>query len=96
MESLVIVRPEAPDHYVAQSLALPEVRAVATTEAAAVEQVRESLTHLLASGKLVRIDISIPHDGNPWLQGFGRSADDPDFEEYLREIQQARSADDTE
>ncbi len=93
MESLVIVRPEAPDHYVAQSLTVPEVRAVAATEAEAVEQVRESLSHLLASGKLVRIDVSIPDSGNPWLQGFGRSADDPDFEEYLREIQQARSAD---
>ena len=93
MESLVIVRLEAPDHFAAQSLALPEVRAVAATEAEAVEQVRESLTHLLASGKLVRIDVSIPNGANPWLQGFGRSADDPDFETYLREIELARSTD---
>ena len=36
---------------------------------------------------------TLPKGGNPWLEGFGRSAKDPDFEEYLREIQQARSAD---
>ena len=93
MESLVIVRPESPDHYVAQSLAVPEVRAVAATEAEAVELVRESLTHWMASGKLVRVHIPIPENRNPWLQGFGRSADDPDFEDYLKEIQQARSED---
>ncbi|HEY7426662.1 MAG TPA: hypothetical protein VH682_20670 [Gemmataceae bacterium] len=93
MESLVIVRPESPDHYVAQSLAVPEVQAVAATEAEAIEQVRESLTHLMASGKLVRIHVPVPDSRNPWLQGFGRSADDPDFEDYLKEIQQVRSED---
>jgi hypothetical protein len=96
MESLVIVRPEAPDHYVAQSLAVPEVRAVAATEAEAIEQVRDSLSHLLASAKLVRVRIAISDGGNPWLQGFGRSANDPDFEEYLQAIQQARSTDNGE
>jgi hypothetical protein len=96
MESLVIVRPDSSDHYVAQSLAVPEVRAVAATEQEAVEQVKESLTQLLASGKLVRIAIAIPGGSNPWLQSFGRSANDPDFDEYVREIQAARSVDASE
>jgi hypothetical protein len=93
MDSLVIVRPEAPGRYVAQSLAVPEMRAVAPTEAEAVEQVRDSLASWLASGKLVRIQVPTPAGANPWLEGFGRSANDPDFADYVQELQQARSTD---
>lgn len=96
MVSLILVRSDAPDQYVAQSLALPEVRATAATEAEAIDQVRASLTSLLTSSKLVRVEVALPDGGNPWLSGFGRSADDPDFDDYLREIQRARSTDDTE
>ena len=90
MHSLVIVRPEAPDHYVAQSLAIPEVRAVAATEEEAIAEVRDSLARRLAAGKLVRIDVGLPNGDNPWLEAFGRSANDPDFDEYLQEIQHGR------
>jgi hypothetical protein len=31
-------------------------------------------------------------NGNPWLDAWGRSADDPDFDEYLAEIEKARAA----
>jgi hypothetical protein len=31
--------------------------------------------------------------GNPWLDAFGRSATDPDIDEYLEELSRARLAD---
>ena len=96
MESLVIVRPEAPNRYVDHSITIPEVRAVAATEAEAIEQVRDSLANWLGSGKLVRVQVPFSNGGNPWLESFGRSAHDPDFDEYVQEIQRARSTDDPE
>jgi hypothetical protein len=55
--------------------------------------VSQSLTQWLASAKLVRVDVPVPGSGNPWLDTFGRSADDPDFEEFLKEMKQAGLAD---
>jgi hypothetical protein len=93
MQYLVIVRPEAPDRYSAQAVGIPEVRAVAATEAEAVEQVRGSLTGWLASAKLVRVEVPGSGAGNPWLESFGRSAGDPDFDDFLQEVQRARLTD---
>jgi hypothetical protein len=44
------------------------------------------------------VQVPIPVSGtvNPWLDTFGRSADDPDFDEYLEAVEQARVADEPE
>jgi hypothetical protein len=91
MKYFVLVRAEAPDHYLAQAVGFPEVKAEGRTEAEAVDGVRRSLKQLLAKGKMVPVEISL-NGGNPWLEGFGRSADDPDFDAYLDEIRMAREA----
>lgn len=95
MQHLVIVRPQA-DRYVAQSLTIPQVQAVAATEAEAVEQLTQSLAAWLASAKLVCIEVPVPNGGNPWLDTFGRSANDPDFAEFLAEVQRGRGTDASE
>jgi recombinational DNA repair ATPase RecF len=51
-----------------------------------------SLVQWHASAKLVTLDVSVLGTGNPWLDTFGRSADDPDFEEFVEEMQRARAA----
>jgi hypothetical protein len=93
MEQLVIVRAAGPGRFTAQAVGVPEIRAEADTEAAALDQVRQSLAAWFASAKLVRIDVAVNGTGNPWLDTFGRSADDPEFPAYLEELQRARSAD---
>jgi hypothetical protein len=90
MEHLVIVRATAPDRFTAQALGFPEIRAEASTEAGAVDQVRESLAHWLSSAKLVRVTVPVNGTGNPWLETFGRSANDPDFPAFLEELRRAR------
>ncbi len=89
----VIVRTESSDQYVAQPLGIPELRVVAATEAEALERVGQALSQWLASAKVVQITVPVAGSGNPWLDTFGRSAEDPDFEEFLEELQQARSGD---
>jgi hypothetical protein len=92
MEQLVVVRAEPPGRFTAQSLTVPELKAEAATEAAAVEQVRLSLSAWLAKGKLVRVDVSPSGTGNPLLDNFGAFANDPLFDDYLEEVKRAREA----
>jgi predicted RNase H-like HicB family nuclease len=93
MEYPVIVRPEDADGYVAQPIGLPELRVTAASEAEAVDRARQALQRWLASAKVVLVSVPGPEGGNPWLDSFGRSASDPDFEEYLEELRKARLAD---
>ena len=87
----VIVRAESEHQYVAQALGIPEVRVVAATEAEAVSQVTEALSHWLAAAKVVPVTVSGEANGGPWLNAFGRSASDPDFPEFLEELHRMRT-----
>lgn len=89
----VIVRAEAEDRYVARPLGLPELEAIASTEAEAIERVRQALDRWMTSAKLVEVDVATAVGRNPWLDTFGRSADDPDFEE-LQAMLARRQVDD--
>lgn len=91
MEYPIIVRPESTNQYTAQPLGLPELKVIAATEAEALVQVRQALERWLASAKVVQVSVPVADNGNPWLDSFGRSAHDPDFDEFLEEMQRARS-----
>ena len=93
MEYPVIVRAEDGDGYVAQPIGLPELRVTAASEDEAVDAVRQALERWLASAKLVHVSVAMGTTGNPWLDAFGRSAADPDYDEYLEELRKARLAD---
>ena len=93
MQYPVIVRTEAANQYVAQPLGIPELRVVAATEAEAIEKVSQALGQWLASAKVVQVAVPATSSGNPWLDTFGRSANDPDFDEFLEELQRSRSTD---
>jgi len=92
VEHLVIVRSEAPDQFVAEAVGLPALRAEAATEEEAIDRVRSSLADWSKTAKLVRVEVPVPGEENPWIRWAGRSADDPDFEEYLDEIKKFRAA----
>jgi hypothetical protein len=91
MEYQVIVRAESADQYTAQPVGIPELKVVASTEDEAIHRVSESLVQWLASAKLVTVDVSVRGAGNPWLDTFGRSADDRDFDEFVAAMQEARA-----
>lgn len=93
MEFPVIVRAEGVEGYVAQPIGLPELRVTAPSEGEAVAGVRQALEQWLASAKVVHVSVGTEQSGNPWLDAFGRSASDPDFEEYLEALQRARRKD---
>ena len=89
----VIIRTESAHQYVAQPLGIPEVKVVAATEVEAIAQVTEALGHWLAVAKVIHVAVPGEEPGNPWLHAFGRSATDPDFPEFLAELQRLRTMD---
>lgn len=93
MQFPVIVRADAPGQYSAQPLGIPELKTVAKTEAQAIEQASHALAQWFASAKVVQLAIPVATTGNPWVDAFGRSASDPDFDEYLEQLKRARGAD---
>jgi hypothetical protein len=93
MQYPVIVRTESANQYVAQPLGIPELKVMAATEAEAIEKVSRALGQWLASAKVVQVAVPSVGSGNPWLDAFGRSANDPDFAEFVEELKRAPAAD---
>jgi hypothetical protein len=89
----LIVRADSPEQFTAQPLGIPELKTVAKTEAEAIEQASQALIEWLASARVVQVSVPLSGIGEAWLSAFGRSADDPDFDEYLEAIRQTRAAD---
>ncbi len=92
MQCTVIVRLESATRFVACPLGLPQLESSAPTEVEAVEQVKQKLSAWLKDAKVV--EVSVP-TGNPWLDTFGRSAQDPQFEDYVAELQRYRETEET-
>lgn len=89
----VLIRTESAHRYVAQPLGIPEVTVVAATEAEAIAQVTAALAQWLTAAKVVHVAVPGEARANPWLDAFGRSAHDPDFAEFLEELQRLRTTD---
>ena len=89
----VIIRAESAHQYVAQPLGIPEVKVVAATEAEAIAQVTDALAQWLTTAKVIHVPVPVGEHGNPWLDAFGRSANDPDFAELLEELHRLRTLD---
>ena len=89
----VLIRTESAHRYVAQPLGIPEVKVVAATEAEAIAQVTEALAQWLTTAKVVNVAVPGEARANPWLDAFGRSANDPDFADFLEELQRLRTTD---
>ena len=87
----VIVESKSENEFVAEPIGKPELRAVAKSEAEALAKVENALEQWLRSAKLVQLEVAVGGIGNPWTDSFRRSADDPDFEEFLEEIGRSRS-----
>lgn len=93
MKYPVIIQSRPDNEVVAEPLGRPDLGVRGAAEAQALEQVERNLEEWLRSAKVVHLEIPGIEVGNPWLDHFGRSADAPDFEEYLRELSRARAVD---
>jgi hypothetical protein len=93
MQYPIVVRTRSPDRYVAEPLGISELRVEAATAAEALRLVGRALIEWLGSARLVQIDLPEVGGSNPWLDSFGRSADDPLFDAFQEEMARARDRD---
>jgi len=76
----IIIRAEPAGTFSAQAVGIPEIHASASTAAAALEQVRQTLAQWPGSVQWV----AVPGSAIP--PAAGHAKDDPDFDAYLEEI----------
>ncbi|MCP4349153.1 MAG: hypothetical protein GY795_27040 [Desulfobacterales bacterium] len=87
----IILKSKASRGYEAEPMGIPELRIIGATEADAIQKVTQALKEWFSSAKVIQIDIPDMQSSNPWLEAWGRSADDPDFDDFLDEIKQLRT-----
>jgi hypothetical protein len=97
MWQLVVVRPEPPGQFTAQVVGIPEVRATAATEEAAIEQARQILAEWLATARWIQVEVPADTAGHPLPKITDSIAqlhtNDPDLRESLEDLAQLRRED---
>lgn len=89
----VVLRRKSTEEFVAEPLGKPELEVIGATEEEALEQVGQALGRWMGSGRLVAVEVPGGGDSpNPWLEAWGSSAEDPDYEEFAAELQKARAS----
>lgn len=93
MQVPVIVKTESEGRCTAEPLGQAELRVEARSETEALRKLTTAIRNWLESAKLIQLDVPLHEESapNPWLESFGRSADDPDFDDFVAEINRARS-----
>ena len=89
----VLVTKEKSQRYTARVLLLPDIVASGSTEEEALEQVKAAITTLRANSRIVHLNVPpLSEDSDPWLQYAGLWADDPDWDDFQREVEAFRQA----
>jgi predicted RNase H-like HicB family nuclease len=85
MRHLVILQPHD-GGYRATAMGLPDCRSDGATEAEALANIRRVMAETLQRIKIVAVDIPEPAPPDPWTRIIGMYADEPDFEEFQKEV----------
>jgi predicted RNase H-like HicB family nuclease len=72
-------------------LGLPDCQALGSTEAEAIEKIRQTLQNRLETSKMVTLEIDTPISEHPWLKFAGMHKDNPLFEEAIAYIETERN-----
>jgi hypothetical protein len=90
VEIPVLLEPLDSRGYRATSLAGMRAIAEAPTREEAMEQVRQQVSQQLAQGEIVRLQVPVPGESNPWAEVYGRFKDHPDWDEVQENIRRYR------
>ena len=93
MQFPVLVKTISATRHEAWVIGLPNIREVASTQEEALAKAKGAIERLLSSGDLILVSVPSKEKANPWLRLFGRSAEDPDFDEFVQEMRRLRSED---
>ncbi|KPA17622.1 hypothetical protein MHK_002156 [Candidatus Magnetomorum sp. HK-1] len=91
MQYPIILKSKSSNYYEAEPLGIPELRFIGNSETDAFQKITLALKEWFTSSKIVQVNIPEVQESNPWLKACGRSSDDPDFEDFIKEIRNMRS-----
>ena len=91
MKYPIILKSKSNGYYEAEPLGIPELRFVGNSEADTLQKLMLALKEWFTSSKIVQINIPEIQESNPWLKACGRSSDDPDFDDFIKEIKYMRT-----
>jgi hypothetical protein len=86
----VLVQPNPEKGYTATVLGWVDLVVEAQTKEEALEKIRAELTHRLAKGEIISLDIAPVNGEHPWMKFAGMWKDDPTFDDFLAEIKAYR------
>lgn len=99
MQYQVLVQNPAERHFVASVLGLSGIMADGATEKEAINKIKTALKTQLATAKIVTVDIDsepAQSETDPWVRHAGIFAEDPTFDEFLKEMAAFRQQIDAE
>ena len=73
-------------HFTASVPLLPGCVSEGRSREEVLSRIRQAITDHLQTSEWVQIEVPEPNASNPWLDTFGRSGDDPDFEAVQAEM----------
>ena len=89
----VLVRNGHGDRFVASVLGIEDCVGEGRTREEAIAKVKAALVDSLARGELVTVDVEegeVVSAANVWREEAGRFRDDPNFDEFVAEVQSER------
>jgi len=88
----VLVQTSPEKGYAATVLGWPDLVVTAPTKEETLEKIKAELTHRLAQGEIISLDLDIePKNGeDPWMKFAGMWENDPTFDDFLAEIKTYR------
>ncbi len=95
MQLAVLIRSQPDGSVHARVPAIPRLEVTAPTREQAVAAVRCAVAETHPSTELVLLDVP-EGPPNPWLETAGMFADDPTFDEFVKEMRAAREREDRE
>jgi hypothetical protein len=91
VSSLVVIREQPPDKYIAQVVGIPEIQSVAATRDEAIQGVQALLKQWRDTGRLVLVEVAADPSA---LQGIpARDPGDPLEKEFFEDLARARRED---
>jgi hypothetical protein len=100
MQYQIFVQNPAESHFTASVIGIPTCVAQGRTEAEALAKAEDLLDEQLAKGKVVTVERPSGngnghHDNtHPWMKFAGTWANDPDFDDFVAEMQRERELED--
>jgi predicted RNase H-like HicB family nuclease len=92
----ILIEQKGEEHFTATVLGCQQLQTEGKTKEEALEKLRQLLTTKVENAEIVSLEIDFPQAEHPWMKFAGMFKDDPDFDDFLADIEAYRKEIDAE